>query len=71
LDFRSEFAATGHPDSVRTHDSISLPYPTRYGLFRAAISPTPFVTISNRMLIVRWTETDGTRRTLLFEPSDH
>ncbi|MFE3001332.1 hypothetical protein ACFXG4_40895 [Nocardia sp. NPDC059246] len=71
LDFRREFAATGRPDSVRTHDLISLPYPTRYGLFRAAISPTPFVTISNRMIIVRWTETDGTRRTLLFEPSDH
>jgi hypothetical protein len=39
LDFRREFAATGSPDSVRTHDLISLPYPTRYGLFRAAISP--------------------------------
>lgn len=71
VDFRREFAATGSPDSVRTHDLISLPYPTRYGLFRAALSPTPFLTITNRMLIVRWTETDGTRRTLLFEPSDH
>ncbi|MFB8003344.1 hypothetical protein [Nocardia sp. NPDC056000] len=71
LDFRREFAATGTPDSVRTHDLISLPYPTGYGLFRAAISPTPFLTIVNRMLIVRWTDTDGTRRTLLFEPSDH
>lgn len=71
LDFRSEFAATGRPDSVTTHNLISLPYPTRYGLFRAAMSPSPFVTITNRMLLVRWTESDGTRRTLLFEPSDH
>ncbi|MGW6725510.1 hypothetical protein ACWF9G_06355 [Nocardia sp. NPDC055029] len=71
LAFRREFAATGRPDSVRTCDLISLPYPTRYGLFRAAVSPAPFLTISNRMLIVRWTDTDGTRRTLLFEPSDH
>lgn len=71
LDFRSEFAATGHPDPARTHDLISLPYPTRYGLFRAAISPTPSVTISNRMLIVRWTETDGTLRTMLFERIEH
>ncbi|KZM69276.1 hypothetical protein AWN90_09755 [Nocardia terpenica] len=70
-DFRREFAATGYPDSVRTHDLISLPYPTRYGLFRAAITPAPFLTISNRMLIVRWTDSDGTVRTLLFEPSDH
>lgn len=71
LDFRRQFAATGQPDSVRTHDLISLPYPTRYGLFRAAASPTPFVTITNRMLIIRWTDSDGARRTLLFEPSDH
>ncbi|MGW6422497.1 hypothetical protein ACWF82_07460 [Nocardia sp. NPDC055053] len=71
VDFRREFATTGRPGSVRTCDLISLPYPTRYGLFRAAVSPAPFLTISNRMLIVRWTDTDGTRRTLLFEPSDH
>ncbi|MUM18922.1 hypothetical protein BI330_19975 [Mycobacterium sp. CBMA 623] len=70
-DFRREFLASGHPDTVTTHDLISLPYPTRYGLFRAALSPTPFLTITNRMLAVRWTETDGTKRTLLFEPSDH
>ncbi|WP_228533928.1 hypothetical protein [Nocardia sp. BSTN01] len=69
--FRREFAATGHPTSVRTHDLISLPYPTRYGLFRAAASPVPFVTISNRMLIIRWTDSDGAATTLLFEPSDH
>lgn len=71
VDFRREFTATGRPDVVSTHDLITLPYPTRYGLFRAAMSPAPFVTITNRMLIVRWTETDGTPRTLLFEPSDH
>jgi len=70
LDFRREFAATGTPVSVGTHDLITLPYPTRYGLFRAALSPTPFVSISNRMLIVKWRDTDGTPRTLLFEPSD-
>ena len=34
------------------------------------MSPAPFVSITNRMLIVRWTDTDATRRTLLFEPSD-
>ncbi|KQH75298.1 hypothetical protein AO501_24270 [Mycobacterium gordonae] len=40
LGFRAEFAATGTPDSVRTHDLISLPYPTCYGLFRASINHT-------------------------------
>lgn len=69
-DFRHEFAATGTPDWVTTVDLYGLPYPTRFGLFRAAVSPTPFVTITNRMMVVRWTDTDGTTRTLLWEPSD-
>ncbi|WNV87238.1 hypothetical protein [Umezawaea sp. Da 62-37] len=69
-DFRREFSATGTPDRISTHDLVTLPYPTRFGLFRATMSPAPFLTITNRMLVIRWTETDGRKRTLLFEPSD-
>ena len=68
--FREWLSATGTPDQVRTCDLVTLPYPTRFGLWRAAISPTPFLTITNRMLIVRWQEEDGRPRTLLFEPTD-
>lgn len=68
--FRPEFASTGTPDSVTTCDLVTLPYPTRMGLFRASRSLSPFVAITNRMLVIRWTERDGRRRTLLFEPSD-
>lgn len=68
--FRREFAATGTPDTVGTYDLVSLPYPTKFGLWRAGLSPVPFVTITNRMVVVRWHDTDGRRRTLLFEPSD-
>ncbi|MEW1718249.1 hypothetical protein [Streptomyces sp. NPDC093109] len=70
-DFRAEFAATGTPDSVTTCDLITLPYPTRFGLFRASRAIAPFLSITNRMLVVRWTESDGRERVLLFEPSDH
>ncbi|MFJ9908199.1 hypothetical protein ACIRVK_35900 [Streptomyces sp. NPDC101152] len=70
-DFRAEFAATGTPDSVTTCDLITLPYPTKFGLFRASSAIAPFVAITNRMLVVRWTESDGRQRVLLFEPSDH
>ncbi len=70
IDLRREFLSTGCPDSVRTYDLIGLPYPARFGLWRAALTPAPFVTITNRMIVVRWTDTDGGRRTLLFEPSD-
>ncbi|MEV0296037.1 hypothetical protein [Nocardia sp. NPDC050710] len=69
-DFRAEFRLTGTPDSIDTYDLITLPYPTRFGLWRASMAPAPFLSITNRMLIVRWTEADGRRRTLLFEPSD-
>jgi hypothetical protein len=63
-------AATGTPTSVVTCDLVSLPYPVRFGLWRAALTPTPYLCITNRMLVVRWQDGDRTR-TLLFEPSDY
>ncbi|MEW2397977.1 hypothetical protein [Streptomyces sp. NPDC046862] len=67
---RAEFTATGSPDSVTTCDLVTLPYPTRFGLFRASWAITPFLAITNRMLVIRWTDSDGRQRVLLFEPSD-
>ncbi|MGY0541517.1 hypothetical protein ACW14X_28645 [Nocardioides sp. YJ-D4] len=69
--FRREFATTGTPHSITTCDLITLPYPTRFGLFRATRAIAPFLSITNRMLVIRWHESDGRRRVLLFEPSDH
>lgn len=68
--FREWFAGTGMPDYVGTFDLVSLPYPTKFGLWRAALTPVPFLTITNRLLVIRWKEADGRTRTLLFEPSD-
>jgi hypothetical protein len=69
-DFRREFSATGTPAHVSTHDLVTLPYPTKFGMWRAPTSPSPFLFITNRLVIVRWTDSDGRRRTLLWEPSD-
>ena len=69
--FREWFAATGTPDYVGTFDLITLPYPTKFGLFRAHRTPAPFLTITNRMMLLRWREEEGRVRTLLSEPSDH
>lgn len=69
-DFKREFAATGTPSRVSTHDLITLPYPTKFGLWRAPSSPAPFLFITNRMMIVRWNDSDGTPKTLVWEPSD-
>ena len=68
--FRREFATTGVPDSIETCDLVTLPYPTRFGLFRASRALAPFLSITNRMLVIRWHDSDGRLRTLLFEPSD-
>ncbi|MER5791831.1 hypothetical protein [Streptomyces sp. NPDC001980] len=68
--FRAEFALTGTPDTVVTCDLVTLPYPTRFGLFRASRAIAPFLSITNRMLVIRWRDSDGRPRVLLFEPSD-
>ena len=68
--FRREFATTGTPDGITTCDLVTLPYPTRFGLFRASTAIAPFLSITNRMLVIRWRESNGRPRTLLFEPSD-
>jgi hypothetical protein len=68
--FRTEFLATGTPTSVVTRDLITLPYPTRFGLWRAALTPSPYLSITNRMLVIRWNDS-GTTKTLVFEPTDH
>ncbi|MDQ1040474.1 hypothetical protein QFZ75_006890 [Streptomyces sp. V3I8] len=68
--FRVEFAVTGTPDSVTTCPLVTLPYPTRFGLFRASRAIAPFLSITNRMLVIRWHDSDGRPRVLLFEPSD-
>ncbi len=70
-DFRARIIESGRPTGVTTCDLITLPYPTRFGLWRAAISPAPFLWITNRMLVVQWVDPDGTPRTLLWEASDH
>jgi hypothetical protein len=68
--FRSRFAETGMPEYVETFDLVSVPYPTRFGFWRAGTSRSPFVTITNRLVVVRWRDRGGSRRTLLFEPTD-
>ena len=70
-DLRAAVQASVRPDAVATADLITLPYPTGFGLWRAAATPAPFLWIVNRMVVVQWTEEDGTPRTLLWEPTDH
>ncbi len=70
VDFKREFVSTGTPDHVSSHDLVTLPYPTRFGLWRASTLPVPFLFFTNRMLVVQLTDSSGQLRTLLWEPRD-
>jgi hypothetical protein len=70
-DVRDEIRASGLPDAVRTCDLITLPYPTRFGLWRAPLTPAPYLWFVNRMFVIQWTLADGQQRTMLWEPTDY
>ncbi len=69
--FRSWFAGQGRVRAVHTCDLVGLPYPTQYALFRAhSMLASPFVRITNRMLIVQFEDLEGVLRTMLVGPTD-
>lgn len=69
--FRERFVLTGMPEAVRTCDLITLPYPTAYAFWHANRHPSPYLMFTNRMLVLRYRDLEGARRTLLFNPTDY
>ncbi|MBI4468703.1 MAG: hypothetical protein HY650_05195 [Acidobacteria bacterium] len=67
--FKERFAASGQVLAVQTFDLISLPYPSRYGLLNAVRAISPFMLITNRMLLIQFQQF-GRIKNLLMEPSD-
>jgi len=61
--------STGTASCVRTHDLITFPYPTAFGLAGAAYSPAPFVMMRNRVQLVQ-IQAAGRVITILVNPSD-
>jgi hypothetical protein len=70
LEAREAFVAGGPVVAVATCDLITFPYPTQFAFSGAALSPAPYVMMTNRMQVVQFLE-DGEQRTLLFNPSDY
>lgn len=68
--FKQWFGATGKVDLFAARSLVTLPYPKRFGLWEACKLPIPYVWMTNRMFVIRWTE-DGVTRTMLAEPSDY
>lgn len=70
MEAREAFVAGGPVAAVATCDLITFPYPTMFAFSGAALSPAPYVLMTNRMQVVQFME-GGERRTLLFNPSDY
>ncbi|MFY0565856.1 hypothetical protein ACN28E_18690 [Archangium lansingense] len=67
---REAFTAGGAVAAVATCDLVTFPYPSQFAFSGGALSPAPYVMMTNRMQVVQYLE-DGVTRTLLFNPSDY
>lgn len=67
---RESFLASGQALAVHTCPIATFPYPSIYAFQGAALSPAPYVMMTNRMMVVQYVDHEGERRTLLFNPTD-
>jgi hypothetical protein len=67
---RDKLLEGGPVQACVTQKLITFPYPTLYAFLGGALSPAPFVMMTNRMQVVQF-EHEGRTKTLLFNPSDY
>ncbi|HUS25614.1 MAG TPA: hypothetical protein VM369_11765 [Candidatus Binatia bacterium] len=67
--FRARFKAAGTVTGVRTVDLVSAAYPRSFAFHEAARGLSPYVTICNRLVLVRFTDLLGQPRLLAWEPT--
>jgi hypothetical protein len=66
---KHRFASGPRAVAVRTLPLITVPYPTKYAFFHAALSVAPYVMLAHRCLLVQFLQR-GAPKTLLFNPTD-
>jgi hypothetical protein len=66
---RARLLEDGPVPGLRTCPLVTFPYPTAFAFSGGALSPAPYVMMTNRMMVVQY-EAEGERRTLLFNPTD-
>jgi hypothetical protein len=67
--FKARFITQGQVIGARSFDIAAASYPTRFAFHGATVSPIPYVSIVNRMVIVRFNDFDGRPRVLVWEPT--
>ena len=70
LQVRDRILADGSVAALATCPLITLPYPSLFAFSGAALSPAPYIMMTNRMNVVQFVDWEGQLRTLLFNPSD-
>ncbi len=66
---RARFVAGPRAVAVRTLPLTTVPYPTKYAFYHAAMSLAPYVLLAHRCLLVQFFQR-GEPKTLLFNPTD-
>src|SRR5579862_1631164 len=68
--FRERFKQQGAVEAVRSVDLATAPYITAYAFHGAVKTPNPYLSMTNRMLVVRYRDFAGQTRTLVWEPTE-
>ncbi len=67
--YKQRFQDQGEIRAARSFDIAVAPYMTAFAFHGAATSPNPYVSMINRIVVVQYTDFQGTPRTLLWEPT--
>ena len=67
--FREKLLESGTVTYYRSFDLVRVPYPVKYGFNNTLNTNSPYLHILNRMFVIQF-QKNGTKKTLLFSPSD-
>jgi hypothetical protein len=68
--FKVRFTEQGRVHSVRSVDLATAPYVTKYAFHGAARSLNPYLSMMNRMIVIRYEDLAGRDRVLVWEPTE-
>jgi hypothetical protein len=68
--FKRRFKEQGAVQAVCSVDLATAPYITQYAFHGAVRTPNPYLSMTNRMVVVRYQDFAGQTRTLVWEPTE-
>jgi hypothetical protein len=68
--FKARFKQQGQVVAARSVDLATAPYITKYAFHGAAKSLNPYLSMTNRMVVIRYEDFSGATRTLVWEPTE-